>query len=351
MKVAIVGDTHLGARNSSTRFQNYFNSFFNDVLYPYCETNDIKHVLQLGDCFDNRTNLQFKAFHAQKDIWFKKMGDLGIKMTILLGNHDICYRHSLCINSPELLLGEYDHIQVINKPTQIKIGNTSFDIIPWMCDENTEEIAKFVSRKDRGSVLLSHLELSGFPMSKGDQPHSGPNKGTMFDGYGIVFTGHFHTRSSKGNITYTGTPYEITWVDYADPKGFYVYDTITGNYELVRNPLTIFEKVYYKSGSTFDIKTLRGKIVKIIVSEKGDPILYERWLDSVRLVEPHELKIIDGEINLIDDDTIDGSVEITDTRTIIKNYIDKLDTAVSVDDLNNYMQNLYNEALTIDDTL
>lgn len=350
MKVVILGDLHCGARNGSELFSDYFNRFFTEVLYPYCQGNDIKHILQLGDLIDNRTSLAYKPFYRAKDVWFKRMGELGIEMTVLLGNHDICYRNSLSINSPELLLGEYSHIKIVNKPTQIMIGNTEFDIIPWICDENVDEVSRFVSRKNRGSVLLAHLELSGFPMSKGDQPHVGPNKSSMFDDYSVVFTGHFHTRSSKGNINYTGTPYEITWSDYADPKGFYVYDTITGKYEFIRNPLTVFEKVYYKAGSSFDIKNLRGKIVKVIVSDKGDPVKYEHWLDSVRLVEPHELKIVDGDIT-VSDDTIDGDVEITDTKTIIKNYIEKLDTTVSLDELNTYMQNLYKEAQTLDDTL
>lgn len=349
-KIIILGDLHCCARGGSSLFSDYFNRFFNEVLYPYCQANNIEQILQLGDLIDNRTSLQYKQFHASKDIWFKKMGDLGIKMTVLLGNHDICYKHSLSINSPELLLGEYDHIQVIKEPTQLKLGKTTFDIVPWICDENRKDIESFISRKDRGSVLLGHLELSNFPMSKGDQPHKGGDDPDLFDGYGLVFQGHFHTRSSKGNIIYTGIPYEITWADYADPKGFYVYDTETGAYEFVRNELTIFEKLYYKDGCSTDIKGLRGKIVRVMVIDKGDPVKYDRWLDSVRLIEPHELKIVDGEIS-VSDAELDGDLEITDTRQIIKNYIDKLETTVQVDDLNSYMQNLYNEALTVDDTL
>jgi len=246
--IAILGDTHLGARNGSNHFSDYFNRFFKDVLYQYCKKNKIKHILQLGDCFDNRTNLSYKAFHRCKDTWFGSLAKHGIHMTVLLGNHDITYRHTLEINSPELLLGEYaKNITVINKPTKVEIAGASFDMIPWICDENEDQVKAFMMRADRAPIALGHFEIAGFPMSRGQPAHGGsPDK--IFDGYSTVFSGHFHTRSEKGNIIYTGIPYEITWSDYADPKGFYVYDTEKNSYEFVRNELTMFEKIVYNSG-------------------------------------------------------------------------------------------------------
>ena len=349
-KVVILGDCHLGARNGSNHFQQYFNRFFNEILYPYCQKNDVKHILQLGDLFDNRTNLTYKSFHTCRDVWFKQMGDLGINMTMLLGNHDIAYRHSLEINSPELLLGEYEHICVINQPTQIAIDGVKFDIIPWLCEENETQIQEFVKRKDKGAILLGHLELSGFPMYKGVESHSGGISSSMFDGYNLVFSGHYHTRSEKGNIVYTGIPYEITWADYADPKGFYVYDTVKNTYEFVRNPLTMFEKIHYNNGSSVKIESLTGKIVKVIVGEKKDPVVYERWLDSIRLVSPYELSTIENSVLTVDGE-LDDSIQIEDTPTIIKSYIEQIETQVDKDELNRYMQALYFEALTTDDTL
>jgi hypothetical protein len=298
---------------------------------------------------DNRTNLAYKAFSKCRDVWFNDMGNHGISMHVLLGNHDIAYRHTLEINSPELLLGEYKHITVVNKPTQIELGGTKIDIVPWICDENEEQIKEFVKRKDRGSILLGHLELAGFAMYKGIESHGGMS-GSIFDGYNLVFSGHYHTRSEKGNIVYTGIPYEITWADYADPKGFFVYDTDKNTYEFVRNPLTMFEKIHYNNGSKVDISKLAGKIVKIIVGEKKDAVLYERWLDSIRLVSPYELTTIENDIVSLDGE-LDDSIQIEDTPTLVKSYIDKIDTSVSKEDLNKYMQALYFEALTTNDTL
>lgn len=272
-------------------------------------------------------------------------------MYMLVGNHDICYRHTLEINSPDLLLGEYKNITVINKPTQIDINGTKIDIVPWLCDENEADITTFMSRKGKGDICCGHFELSGFPMYKGvDSSHGTVKSMKMFDGYDRVFSGHYHTKSEKGNITYTGIPYEITWSDYADPKGFYVYDTTTGKYEFIRNPLTMFEKIVYNNGQKTDISTLKGKIVKILTHEKKDAVLYERWLDSIRLVQPYEFNIVENDAVQLDGE-LDDSIEIEDTSSIIKNYIDQIETSVSKDDLNKYMQALYFEALTLDDSI
>ena len=45
MKIAILNDTHAGARNSSEIFLDYFGRFYSDVFFPYCEKHGIKQIL------------------------------------------------------------------------------------------------------------------------------------------------------------------------------------------------------------------------------------------------------------------------------------------------------------------
>ena len=42
MKVALVTDTHFGARSDSLAFDGYFAKFYDEVFFPYLVENDIK---------------------------------------------------------------------------------------------------------------------------------------------------------------------------------------------------------------------------------------------------------------------------------------------------------------------
>lgn len=339
----------MGARNGSNHFSEYFNRFFSTVLFPYMKKHKITHIIQLGDLFDNRTNLSYKAFHKCKDVWFKQMGDLGFTMDVLIGNHDTTYRHTLEINSPELLLGEYKHINVITEASQLDFDGVKIDVIPWLCDENMDSSIAYMKRPGRGEYCVGHFEISGFQMQKGIDSHGGMSA-SVFDGYSQVFSGHYHTKSSKGNILYTGIPYEIVWSDYADPKGFYVLDTKTKKHSFVRNSMTMFEKVIYKSGSNVNIPDLAGKIIKVIVQEKKDPIAFERFMDSIRLVSPYDITIVEGQ-EFVSSGGLNEDLDVEDTPGIIENYITGIDTTVDKKALHSYIMGLYSEAITLDDRI
>ena len=48
MKIALLNDTHFGARNDSPAFLEYFMRFYNEIFFPYCKENNIKKVMILG---------------------------------------------------------------------------------------------------------------------------------------------------------------------------------------------------------------------------------------------------------------------------------------------------------------
>lgn len=349
-KVIILGDLHLGARNNSQHFAAFFNKFFTNVLYPYMKKNSITEIIQLGDLFDNRTSLAYRTFFDSKKVWFDYMVDNGIKMHVLLGNHDILHKHSLEINAPELLLQSYENINIIKTPKVLNVGGVDFDIVPWMCDENKEQIKTFMSRDDRSSVCLGHFEISGFPMYKGGTESTDGEPVSMFDRYSQVISGHYHTSSERGNIIYSGVPYEISWSDYGDQKYFLVYDTETNNIEWVKNPLTMFEKIYYNDKLKVDYSNYSGKIVKVIVNEKKDPVLFERFVDSLKVASPFMLDIIDAQDFSLNTELRDD-LDVTDTKGICDNYIDGIETNVDKELLKSYINELYIEAQTLDDRI
>ena len=72
MKLAILNDTHCAIRNSSDIFMQYQESFYNDIFFPYLLENNITQILHLGDYYDNRKTVNFKALHHNRKIFIKK---------------------------------------------------------------------------------------------------------------------------------------------------------------------------------------------------------------------------------------------------------------------------------------
>lgn len=346
-KLVILGDTHLGARNASNHFSQHFNKFFTDVFYPYLIEHNIKTIFQLGDVFDSRTILSIKAYNASKSKWFDPLRKNGITMHMLLGNHDIYHKHSLKINAPNLFLAnEYiDNIHVHSSPCVVEVDNTTFAMIPWICDENREEIFDFLKQDHIADLCLGHFEIAGFNMNKTQISHGGLPR-DIFDKFELTLSGHYHTRSvdTYNRITYVGIPYEITFSDMHDPKGFHVFDTETRELEFIKNPNTMFDRIIYSDGWSGDIQTVKNKIIKLVVEKKTDLYAFDRFIDSIKLAGVYELQIIENFDDLKSVEIGELS-EVEDTLMTINSYVDELSTAVDKEKLKTYLNGIYQESI------
>ena len=76
MKVALLGDTHIGARNDHPAFHKLFAKFYDDVFFPYLEQHNILHVIQLGDVFDRRKYINFSSLKLGREYFFERLGKI-----------------------------------------------------------------------------------------------------------------------------------------------------------------------------------------------------------------------------------------------------------------------------------
>ena len=78
MKVAIITDTHFGARKGSDHLHNYFEMFYRDVFFPSLEKHQIDTVLHMGDIFDSRKaidlNPNLAAAHSNLGVILVDLG-------------------------------------------------------------------------------------------------------------------------------------------------------------------------------------------------------------------------------------------------------------------------------------
>lgn len=358
MKLAIINDTHAGARNSSDIFIKYQEDFYRDVFFPYLVANKIDTILHLGDYFEHRKYVNFKALASNRKHFLSRLGELGIKMFIIPGNHDTYFRNSLELNSLEELLGEYirnGNVDLIVEPTNLFFDNTSIAMIPWINAENSAKIKTFVAETN-SNICAGHFEFAGFEMNPGSMSMEGTADVADYGKFDEVWSGHFHTKSSRGNIKYLGSQFEFTWADCADPKFFHVYDTESKTLEEVRNPLTLFARMVYddrRMDFNNDVNfnaiasALVGKFVKIIVPQgaKNDQAAFEKFVERVQSLKVHDVKIsesfesLEG-VNVVVDENFE------DTPSLIRDYVDNIETQLDKQLLDKYLQDLYVQALS-----
>jgi hypothetical protein len=344
-KFAILGDTHFGVRNDSRKFHDYFEKFYKNEFFPYLEANNITDVIQLGDLFDRRKFINFNTLSEVKRYFFNEIAKKNIRFTTLLGNHDIFWKESLSVSSSALVLGEYN-FTLIDKPVIIDIDGTKIDLIPWICKENEEEVFKFID-ESKSDLCFGHFEIAGFPMYRGHTAGEGLSH-DMFAKYELVCSGHYHTRSKQENITYVGTPAEMTWQDYNDPRGFSIFDTETRELTFIQNPYTMHQKIVYddlnKDITDISKIDLTDKYVKIIVVNKTDLYKFDVFMNNIYQKGAYEIKIIE-DFSEFENGEISAEINLEDTLSILSNYVDSVNTSENKEEIKTMLKELYLEAI------
>ena len=340
MKILLITDQHFGVRNDNQAYINMYKKFHGEIVIPFIKNYGIKDVICLGDTFDKRKSINFMSLDEAKEMWFSPLNSMGVTMHMLVGNHDIYYKNTLRINAPRELLGEYNNIRVYDTVTSVDFDGCNILLLPWICDGNRDGTYSEISNSS-ADVCMGHLELDGFEAHPGAVMTGGmdPN---IFGKFKKVFSGHFHQKSKKGNIQYLGNPYQLYWNDYAQKRGFHIFDTDTLKTTFYRNPFDMFHKLYYRDGLEFDAEQIKGTYVKLIVEEKGEQIKFDHTLRALQDAEPADLKIVE-DLGV----DLESGVEILeteDTLTMLENYIDDIDVMADKNSIKAIMKSLYVEA-------
>jgi DNA repair exonuclease SbcCD nuclease subunit len=358
MKIAVLGDTHFGARNDSLIFHSFFKKFYDEIFFPYLTKNNINTFIQVGDLFDRRKYINFNTLELCREYFFSRLKELNLHMIVFPGNHDIFYKNTLKVNSLNLLLKEYEgrNVTVVQQPCDYYLGENGeykVALLPWICEDNIVETFELI-KITNSQICLGHLELSGYEMYKG-AVHTDGMDASLFNKFEMVLSGHYHHRSSKGNVHYLGVPYEMTWSDYNDTKGFHVLDLKNRQLTFIQNPFRIFHKLVYDDSNT-DLKTLlsmnfddyKGTYVKVIIKNKTNPYWFDMFIEALEKSDAVSIQVVDDNLNL----SIEADEEIVneaeDTITILRKYVENLELETNTKELEVLLRSLYEEALTVE---
>jgi len=351
-KIIILGDTHLGVRNDSPIFREYFKKS-SKWLFDYIDKHEIKHVIHNGDLFDRQRYLNYDTANVCRTHFLQPLADRQIETHIITGNHDAYFKHTLEVNSlDEIVRGRYASIRVYTDAQVIKIEGMPILLIPWICAENRERTQRMI-KHSKAEVAVGHLELESFEMYRGVVMEHGddPEEYSRFD---LVFSGHFHRKSSKKNIHYIGAFAEYTWADYNDDRGFVVFDTTTREWEHIVNPHKMFEVIPYDDVKDpniletilqTDYSVYRDKYIKVAVANRTNLYSFDHLLDKLYTACPADIVIVEDPG--VSSTVVSDEVELNpaeDTQTILNKYIGNLSLPVDSNVVKKHFRELFTEA-------
>ncbi len=357
MKIALITDSHAGIRNDNPAFHQYQKKCF-DWFFSILDGQGIKSVIHLGDIYDRRKYCNILTSKRLRVDFLNRLEDREIETHILSGNHDQYYKNDHEVNSlDELISGRYKHIHTYGLPSVIDFDGVDIQLLPWITKSNEKECFQAIENP-KARFLMGHLEIHGIQMFRGSISDHGLDR-SLFAKFDRVFSGHYHHRSTIGNITYLGAFAEYTWSDYNDPRGFSIFDTETGELEFHRNPFRMFLLVKYDDLNnpkivefihSTDFTDYTDTYVKIVVVNKTNPYAFDLFFDSIYKVNPLDIQIIEDPSVLIDNEEDVELDQAESTPEILKKYIGGLTLPVDNGKMSTYMMDIYQEALTVENS-
>jgi len=355
MKIALINDTHAGARGDSLLFNEFFFKFWENIFFPYLKENNIKHIIHLGDVVDRRKFINYVILNQWRKRFFDRLVEENITMDVIVGNHDVTYKNTNEINAMHELFNHYENVNVFIAPSEKLYGDLQVSLVPWINSSNYEESMQFLGNT-KSQVVFGHFEIAGFEMDRGNICHTGIER-NVFDRFDMVLSGHFHHKSNDGTVYYLGNQYEITWADQGDRRGFHVFDTQNRDLTFIENPYKMFHKIYYDDSyqdfdhwKSFDYGQYKDTYVKIVVCNKKNSFLFDTVINELYKIGIADLSIVEDVMEFENTDNEELVDQAEDTMTILSKYIDSVSLNIDGNKLKNLMRELYVESLTIETT-
>lgn len=206
-KAAIFTDIHFGLKSNSVVHNEDCLEFVKwataKAREEGCET-----CLFLGDWHNNRSSLNLVTLNYSLRA-LEHMNANFDRVYFIPGNHDLYYRDRRDIQSVEWAR-HLPNVEICND----WFTGGGVTIAPWLVGDDHKRLARM-----KGQYLFGHFELPGYLMNAMvEMPDHGEIKREDLTGFGHVFTGHFHKRQTKKNITYIGNAFPHNYADAGDDE-------------------------------------------------------------------------------------------------------------------------------------
>jgi hypothetical protein len=312
MKIAIIGDTHLGRVLHGYDLTPHIRSVMYSFLWA-CKSHEVDYAIHLGDVGDRPV----WSISQQKLVlqWCNEFERAGIQLYILAGNHDVTNTPGVASALDVVKAAPYRLVTVVDRPSVFD----GMVFLPFPSPSLHESDEEWQTEVDgvlhRGGpvspLIFAHLNVDGARLNQ-EWVYRG-DRYTVPKTIRSVFSGHIHLPQQAGKVRCVGAAARLTFGEKTNRPAFLIVDeygrTLT---EVLAPALSMqefeFDVSAWTNGgeppSTDSVvcqlkRGIRGALVKVkaIVDEQScvdwqrvEQVLYERGARHVAMAPPVPIK-------------------------------------------------------------
>ena len=204
-KAAVCTDIHFGLKSNSVQHNTDCLDFI-DWFIKTAKENNCETCFFLGDWHHHRANINIQTLQYSLRA-LEKLNNNFDKVYFIPGNHDLYYRDKREVHSVEWA-NHLANVTIVND----WLEQDNVVIAPWLVGQDWKRLQNL-----SGKYLFGHFELPHFFMNaQVEMPDHGELQSTHLGGFERAFSGHFHKRQFRGNITYIGNAFPHNYADAGD---------------------------------------------------------------------------------------------------------------------------------------
>lgn len=317
-KAAVFTDIHFGLKSNSTLHNedclNFVKWATQKAKEEGCDT-----ALFLGDWHNNRASINILTL--QYSLQALEHLNANFDNTYFIpGNHDLYYRDKRDVQSVEWAK-HLSNIHICNDWTTV--GDVT--IAPWLVGDDFKKLKKL-----KGKYMFGHFELPGYLMNAMvAMPDHGEMSATDLNGFEHVFSGHFHKRQTKNNVTYIGNCFPHNYADAGDDdRGMMIL-------EWDKDPVYHAwpDQPMYRVFSLKDVLNNTETMLKpnmhvrvnldVDISYEEATFIKETFIDTYKL---REITLIPAKVTDLTDYEIAGNIEFESVDQIVFGQLNSIES-------------------------